>query len=167
METKKHIKKNTSSISGDVFEWKAPEFVYSKKTTKWYAYLVLITLVLIVLYRLISKDIVTPILIILMSFIFGYYGTKKPQTIKYSVGPEGISVGNKNFSIDSLKSYSVQDYNNLSVVIFVPVKRFATLITLYYKPEDEDKVLGFIETVVPFDDRKEDVIDRFSRHIGF
>ena len=102
-----------------------------------------------------------------MSFIFGYYGTKKPQTIKYSVGPEGISVGNKNFSIDSLKSYSVQDYNNLSVVIFVPVKRFATLITLYYKPEDEDKVLGFIETVVPFDDRKEDIIDRFSRHIGF
>jgi len=167
METKKHIKKKESNKAEAVFTWKAPEFVYSKKSAKWYVYLVLVTLALLVLYRFISKDIVTPILIILMAFIFGYYGSKKPQTINYSIGPSGVKVGDKEISIDSLKSYSVQDYKDLSVVIFVPVKRFATLVTLYYHPEDEDKVLGFIETVVPFDNRQEDLIDRFSRHIGF
>ena len=167
METKKHTKKKEIHPAESVFTWKAPEFVYSKKTAKWYVYLIIVTLVLLVLYRLISKDIVTPILILLMAFIFGYYGSKKPKTIDYSVGPNGVKIGEKEISLDSLKSYSVQDYKDLSVVIFVPVKRFATLVTLYYYPEDEDKILGFIETVVPFDNRQEDLIDRFSRHIGF
>jgi hypothetical protein len=167
MSEKNHTKKINNLAKSNTFEWKAPEFVYHKKTNKWYLYLALATIALIVGYLLIFKDIVTPILILLMAFIFGYYGSKKPKMIKYSAGPDGVSVDKKTFPLEALKSYSVQDYKDLSVVIIVPVKRFATLITMYYHPEDEDKVLGFIETVVPFDNRQEDLIDRFSRHIGF
>ena len=149
------------------FEWSAPEFIYFKKTNIWYAYLVGITILVEVGYHFLSKDFVTPVLIVLIAYVFGYYGGKKPDTIKYVVNNESVQINGKVFYYETLKSYSIHDFGNYSSMNIIPVKRFAPLRCLNYKTEDEEKIIKIIENQLPLDNRKEDIVDKFTRLISF
>ncbi len=149
------------------FQWEASEFIYTKKTVKWYLYLSIVTIVLIIIFRFLSKDWVTPILIITLATIFGLYANKKPKKINFSLGKDGVKVEAQTYQYGDLKSYSVVISGDMGCINLLPNKRFSPLIPLYFETKDQDKVLGALESQLPLNERKEDLIEKLMRNIGF
>ena len=158
-------KKTTQSIHK--FEWQGPEFIYTPKNPKWYLYLVAVLIVLIIFFRFVYKDIVTPILIIILGLIFAYYSIKKPNQIAFKIDEHGITTGDKSYFYSDLKSYSETELEHYFCINFLPNKRFSTFIPVYFDKKDHSKIREILENKLPINSRKDDLIERFFRYIGF
>jgi hypothetical protein len=49
----------------------------------------------------------------------------------------------------------------------MPLKRFATLTTVYYAPEDEDKIVNLLSKHLPLEEHKLDAVDHLMQRIRF
>jgi hypothetical protein len=164
---KRPIKKKKTTQRIQKFEWQGPEFIYTPKSPKWYLYLAVVLIVLIIFFRFVSKDIVTPILIITLGLIFAYYSNKKPNQIAFKIDEQGITAGDKSYFYSDLKSYSETEVEDYFCINFLPNKRFSILVPVYFEKKDLSKIHGILENKLPLNNRKEDPIERFVRYIGF
>jgi hypothetical protein len=49
----------------------------------------------------------------------------------------------------------------------MPLKRFGLPTTIYFAPEDEDRIVDIINQHLPFEPRDRDAIDRLMKRIRF
>jgi hypothetical protein len=54
-----------------------------------------------------------------------------------------------------------------SSIVFMPLKRFAPLTTIYYAPEDESKIITILTDRLPFEERKAAAIDSLMKRVRF
>ncbi len=54
-----------------------------------------------------------------------------------------------------------------SSVVFMPLKRFAPPRTIYYAPEDEDRIVGLLVNRLPLEEHRADAVDGLMRRIRF
>lgn len=136
-----------------LMSWKIKEFEKSPKSFKVYLilYLVLISLVV---YGLISNNLLLSILVILIGFSFFIFEKKEPEDVIFAITEEGILIQNELHAYESLKSFWI-DYepgNNIKELsikteqIIVPYLKISLndknpnevrKILLKYLPEEE------------------------------
>lgn len=153
---------NTESVS-----WTASEFVAHEKGISWYAALVVCALVLLVLVYVVTKDKITTGIILFTAIAFGVYAKRKPQTLPYHLDSTGLTVGSKFYGYNQFRSFSVIHDGAFSSISFMPLQRFMPVITVYYAPEDEAKIVQILTARLPAENRGRDFIDRFLHRIRF
>lgn len=147
--------------------WTASEFIDHPKTGMWYVVLSGITVIILVLGYLISHDIFTVIAIIVGALLFGYTASRKPRQLEYSVGPEGITIGEKAYPYNDFNAFSVVEEGAFSSVDFMPLKRFSPILTIYYDPEAEPKLVTILNQHLPVAHHTRTLIDSFMHRIRF
>ena len=153
--------------SDDAISWTASEFVAHEKTTGWYLALAGIAVALAALIFLIARDIISIIVVLVAATAFGVLGGRKPQQKHYSLNASGLTIGQRHYGYHEFRSFSVVPEGAFSSIVFMPLKRFAPLTTIYYAPEDEDKIIDTISVNLPFEERKSDPIDNLMTRIRF
>lgn len=116
---------------------------------------------------LMGRDIISIIVVLVAAVCFGVLGSRKPRQQQYTLSASGLSVGQKHYSFSAFRSFAVVPEGAFSSVVFMPLKRFAPLTTIYYAPEDEDKIVDLISASLPFEERKTDPIDNLMGRIRF
>ncbi len=154
--------KNPTTIS-----WTASEFVAHEKSSGWYGLLGLATLVLAAFVYLISRDAVSVAVVIVGAIFLGIYAASKPRQLEYKLDHQGLNIDTKHWSYSEFRSFSVVPEKAFSSIIFMPLKRFAVPITIYYAPEDEDKILNLLAERLPFEQPPRDAVDSLMRRIRF
>ena len=157
----------TDTENPQTISWTASEFIAHNKTFGWYAGLVVVALILAAGIHLITKDFVAPAVVIVAAAFLGYYGSHKPRELEYRLDRRGISVGERQFSYDAFRSFSVIPEGAFSSIVFMPLKRFALPLTLYYAPQDETKIVNILSDQLPLEERRPDAIDRLMHRIRF
>lgn len=147
--------------------WTASEFVAHEKSANWYGALALAAIVGAGLIYLLTKDGVSSGVIIFCAIIFGIYAARKPRQLQYIIGDQGFSIGEKHYSFQEFQSFTVAQDGAFSSIIFRPLKRFATLKTLYYAPEDEELIVDVLADCLPYEDHAPDAVDRLMHRIRF
>lgn len=147
--------------------WTASEFIAHDKSASWYAAFVAVATVLIGSIYFVSREIFPVIALSFGALLFGIYASRQPRQLQYTLDGSGIGIGKRHYSYDQFRSFSVVPEGAFSSVIFMPLKRFSPSLTIYYAPEDEERVLSVLSTQLPFDQHKLDLTDRFMRHIRF
>jgi hypothetical protein len=147
--------------------WTASEFIAHQKNGGWYGILALGALVASVIVYLITKDIVSSVVILLAAVAFGVVAARQPRELGYQVDGQGLIIGNKEYAYGMFRSFSVIQEGAFASIVFVPLKRFAPLTTIYYDPADEDTIIGVISQHLPMQQRSNDVIDRLMWRIRF
>lgn len=151
-----------------VISWSASEYIAHHKSSGWYVAFVLITIAaLIGIYFITSRDILSVIVVAVVAVVFGMYAGRQPKEQQYSVSDQGISVGQKAYSFHDFKSFSVIDEGAFSSISFMPLKRFMPVISIYYAPDDEEKIVDALSIYLPFDQKQADPVDRFMKKIRF
>jgi hypothetical protein len=51
--------------------------------------------------------------------------------------------------------------------VFTPLQRFSPLTTIYYDPNDEERIVDLLANRLPMEERKRDAIDRLMWRIRF
>lgn len=155
-----------AEIAGTV-TWTAPEFVAHDKSAVWYLGLAIVAVAFAALIYLLTKDVVSTVVIIVVAMIFGIYGRHKPRQISYRLDPTGITIGAKFHGYDEFKSFSAKPEIGLFSLTFTPLKRFAPFTTIYYSEQEEEKIMAVLGARLPYEEPRRDAVDSLMRRIRF
>ncbi len=147
--------------------WTASEFVSHEKSAGWYGALMLVTAVTVALIYLITKDVISTTVVIIAALAFAVLAGRKPKQLQYQLSDTSVSIGHKQLGYTTFKSFSVVPEGAFSSIVFRPLKRFAPLTTIYYAPDDEDKIIALLSKHLPLEEHKLDAVDNMMRRIRF
>lgn len=170
IQTNQPLPDNTNSQiseTNDSLSWVATEFVAHDKSPSWYMGLLLATLVVAAVVYLLTRDKISTGVVLVVALVFGMYASKKPHQLEYSVDKAGVSVGQKYHVYEEFRSFAIVPEGAFSSIVFMPLKRFATMTTIYYAPQDEDKIIDLLEDRLPLEEHGLDAVDRLMRRIRF
>ena len=156
-----------ASHSDSSVSWSASEYVANPKNISWFSMLGIATGLIAVVVYLITKDLVSTIVIVVLGIVVGIFAARQPQTLEYNISEQGIQIGPKGYPYESFRSFSVAQEGGISFVSLAPLKRFMPPITIHYAPDDEEKILTALSSYLPFEEHKRDIVDSFSRRLRF
>lgn len=150
-----------------VVSWTASEFIARDKGGSWYLVLVVGAVGLAALLYFLTKDWVTSGVVIVAALFFGIYGAHKPRQLPYQLDRTGLTIGNKRYSYAEFRSFHVVPEGAFSSITLMPLRRFAVPTSIYYDPNDEERILTILADHLPFEERKPDAIDSLMRRVRF
>lgn len=153
-------------ISGE-FQWTASEFIAHEKSAGWYLALFAVATAIAVGVFIWTKDKVSIFIIYFAAFVLAYFASHKPREMNYAISPDGIDIGSKHYSFNEFKSFGLVPEGAFTSIMFMPHKRFAIPLSIYYPPEDEAKIAELIGSYLPFEEHSKDAIDKLLRAIRF
>jgi hypothetical protein len=151
----------------DSITWTASEFISHAKNPGWHVLVVSGAIVIALIAWLFTRDIVSALVVVLAGAALSVYGNHKPQQLQYQLDTQGLSIGQKHFDFDQFRAFSVVPEGAFSSIALLPTKRFSPLISLYYDPEDEEKIFTILGMHLPHQERSADMLDALMRHIRF
>lgn len=156
-----------SHDAGPSITWTASEFIEHEKSASWYMQFGLASGLGIVIIYLITRDLFSVAVLVLFAAAFMVFAARKPKVLQYSLSNNVMQVGKRGFKLDTFKSFAVVDEGAIHSISLLPLKRFMPALTVYYAPDDEEKIVQFLGNFLPQEDHKQDSIDRFMHKIRF
>lgn len=152
----------------EAITWTASEYIAHHKSPLWFVVLGIAAVVASLgVYFITDGDIVSTIVVLLVAIIFGAYAARKPRVQQYAVSPAGVTIGSRTYGFDVIKSFSVIDEGPFASITFMPMQRFMPVISIYFDPQDEDRIVTFLAQYLPMEQRNHDAIDRLMRKLKF
>jgi len=147
--------------------WTASEFIAHHKSPTWYFGLALCGIVLAALAYLLTRDKITAGIIIFCFLIFGIAAGRQPRVIAYRLDDSGLSVGERHYPYETFKAFALVDEGNFTSLVFLPLKRFGTTLTVYFDPQDEDHILDVLSEYLPLEQGKLDLFESLMHRVRF
>ena len=147
--------------------WTASEFIAHEKSAGWYGALFGCAILAAAFVYLLIRDAISAGVVIVGAVFLAVYAGRQPRQLEYRIDEHGFNIGPKRFSFAHYRSFTIAPDGAFSSVVLMPLKRFATTATLYYAPQDEDKIMSILGATLPFQEHHPDPIDTFMRRIRF
>jgi len=161
-EVSKKIKVDFSAEK-PVFSWESPEFIRYKRDKRWFLYVGIIAIVLIVVFWLL-KQRSGAILVFVASIVFMSLSGTKPRNIRCAVYSEGLVVGSRVYNYSQFKSFSLIGSVDLPKIYLLPAGRLAGQVILPLGSENPGQIKLFIGKHLPEEESKrEDIQDTLNR----
>ncbi len=152
---------------GGTVSWTASEFIAHHKTAGWYAVLAAVTIVIAGLLSLLTHAIISGVVIAVGGIAMASFAGRKPRQLDYQLDESSLSISGRSYPLSSFRSYAVVPEGALISIIFMPLKRFAPITTVYFAPEDEEQIFTILSVQLPFEDYSHDFIDNLMHRIRF
>ncbi len=156
-----------ASIPPDSIQWTASEFIAHQKGVGWYLVLAISAIILAGLTYLISRDLISAVVVVVVAILLAVIASRKPRELQYSVSSKGFTAGHRSYAYGMFKSFSIVQEGAFSSILFMPLKRFMPPVTIYYSPEDESKVVEMLGAYLPVAPVRNDLIDKLLERIRF
>jgi hypothetical protein len=147
--------------------WTASEFIAHEKSPGWYALLALGGVVGAGVIYALTKDEITAGIVLLAAVLLGVFAARKPHVQQYTINQYGIHIGQRTYSFQGFKSFSVTEEGAIASVVFMPLKRFMPALTIYVAPDMENQVLDYLAGFLPLERHRQDAVDSLMKHIRF
>jgi len=153
--------------SSEPVSWTAAEFVAHHKTSSWYLILAAGAALLAVVVWFLFKDLFSSVVVVIVALLFGVYAGRAPRELHYTLDNRGIGIGNKFRSYGEFRSFSVAEDGPAPNIVFMPLKRFGMVATIYYDQANEDAIVNTLSAHLPFAEHVRDPIDALMHRIRF
>jgi hypothetical protein len=150
-----------------LISWRASEFASSDKNGSWYILLAIGSIIFSAVTYLLTKQLFSVIVILILGITVAFYGKLKPRVLDYSIDTNGIFVGNKYYLFTQFKSFSIIEDQAIPSIHLMPIKKLMMPITIYIAPEAADNIIEILGNILPFEDRKRDIADKISQKLRF
>lgn len=147
--------------------WSASEFIAHEKGGMWYVALGLATIIIVGAIFLITHDFFSIAAVALAMVAFGVMAKRKPKTVAYHIGPEGLQANGHVYAYSNFKSFGLQDEGTFSSLVFMPMKRFMLPVYVYFPPEQRDEIMEVLSHYIPFSPVEQGAIDRATHRLRF
>jgi hypothetical protein len=147
--------------------WTASEFIQHDKTAIWYLGLIAGAAILAALIFLLTKDKISTAIIIVVAIVFGIFAGRRPRELEYQVDDSGIHIGQKSYTYADFKSFAIVEEEALESIWLMPLKRFMPIITIYFAPNDGQKIVDTLSSYLPVAEHKLDSVDKLMHRLRF
>jgi hypothetical protein len=147
--------------------WTASEFIANHKSAGWYLLLFLAIGAIAGLTFLFTGDWISSATIVIVGSLFAVLAGKKPRQLSYRLDSSGITVGDKFYPYHDFKSFTLLQEGSFGCINLLPLKRFMPELSIYYPPDEEEKILDVLTLSLPNDQKQEQGFDKLMRKIRF
>lgn len=147
--------------------WTASEYVAHTKGVGWYLVSSIALVGITIAAFLVTRDIITTTIIVVIALLVGVSSAQKPRVLPYHLSPQGLTISNKFYPYSQFKSFSIMDEGVFSSIMFLPMQRFMPSLSIYYDPEDEERIVAALSVYLPMEMRKHDLMDNLARRLRF
>jgi hypothetical protein len=147
--------------------WTASEFIAHEKSAGWYINLAVAAVLLAGLTFLVTRDGVSAAVVIVGAVFFAIFAARKPRQLEYGISRYGVSIAAKQYGFQDFKSFSLVQEGAFGAINFMPLKRFAPVLTIYYEPTQEQQILSILAEHLPFEEARPDRVESLMRLIRF
>jgi hypothetical protein len=147
--------------------WQASEYIAHDKNAGWYVLVTLTSIAVSAVVYLITRDRVSPVVVLILGMLFAVFGARKPQVLDYSISNTGVHIGRRHYPYSMFRTFSILEEEAVRSILLMPLQRFNLPISIYYDPADETKIVDALGSYLPHEDRKAGPIDNFMRKIHF
>ena len=147
--------------------WMASEFIHHDKSASWYLGLFAVAAAAGAGIFFLTHDIVSVAVILFAAFFLAYFGAHKPRQLEYKIDGQGITVGGKFYAFNDFRSFSLVPEGAFNSIVFMPLKRFAVPLSIYYDPRAETQIIDVLKNRLPFEPGRLDVSEKLMRKIRF
>lgn len=158
---------NPGSAKGDSVSWTASEFIAHRKNVGWYATVALVTVIVTALVFVLTHDRISTVMIIIVGILFCLGAARKPRVLSYKLDNDGLTIGDRLHPYGEFRSFTMLRDGPFANIELLPFKRLMPQTSIYCSPEDEDEIVDMISQHVPYEQRPNSFVDRFTRHIRF
>jgi hypothetical protein len=151
----------------EAISWSASEFVSHEKNKSWYLLLIIYLFVLSGIVFAVTRQILSVLVVFVLGAAVGVFGSLKPRELNYAVNTTGVSVGDKHYDFNSLKSFILYQDSAIPSVQLMPQKRLMMPITLYLPPENAGRIIEFLGEFLPVEQKQPDFVDRLTHKFHF
>lgn len=152
---------------GSLATWSASEFIAHDKPKNWYFLLFILSIATSAVIYLITREIFSVIIVLVLAAAMAVYAGVKPRVLKYGIYSDGFKVGDKLYPYTVFRSFSVMDDTSIPSIQLLPQKRFMVPVTVYCNPGDIDAIAEILGEFLPYEHKERDMIDKFSSRIKF
>ena len=145
--------------------WEASEYIHHEKSVGWYLLFGLGSAIIIGGTYLLLEDIISIIVVTLMSITILVFANRRPRALQYVLSDEGIKIDGRGYAYSSFKSFSIMQYGAVESIYLEPLERFMPPISVYYAPEQAEMITEMIGQYLPHRDREPDFVDRLVHRI--
>ena len=117
-------------------QWQASEFINHQKNAAWFVPLAIAIILASAVIYLITRSFFSAAVIMLGGIAFMVFAQQKPRTLSYSLTNSTIRIGNKVYSYDDFRTFSILLEGGLPSIFLEPIKRFIPPLSIYFAPED-------------------------------
>jgi hypothetical protein len=147
--------------------WTASEFIAHHKGAAWYLILLLIGALFCAIVYLLTRDLITLGVILLCFLVFGISAARKPRVLAYRLDANGLTIGQRLYPYETFKAFALVDEGSFTSIAFVPLKRFRPPLSIYFAPEDEDRILEVLTQHLPLEPGELDLFETLMRRVRF
>lgn len=167
MEEAQSNEQYVDSKSLTPIEWTASEYISHEKSAGWHGMLFAAAGVLITVVFIVSRDILSTIVIALSAVAMSVYAKKKPEQKSYLLDSQGITIDGTLYPFANFKSFSIVEEGSINSVWLKPLQRLVPTTVIYFPPDQEEKIEDLLSYYLPFEQKSMDAIDRMTRRIRF
>lgn len=154
------------SVPDAPVSWTASEYVHPDKNGLWYVLFVVIALSLIAIDIFLLKSYTFSVLVVVMAVSLVVYIRRAPRDIQYTLSAkQGLYIGEKLYNLADFKAFGlIRDGEHHSIML-IPIKRFATGVSVYFPEEAGERIVDILGKVLPMENLKLDMIDIVVRKL--
>ncbi len=153
--------------AAEPISWTGSEFIAKPKGASWYFALGAIVTVISAIVYITVGDVVTIVTLILAGILFAIIAGRAPRQRSFMIDDRGVTVDSKLFPYHDFKSFNVLRDGAIGYIDLRPLRRFMPELSLYYAPEDEQKIFNVLATHLPNEQEGERKVDRLMRKLKF
>ncbi len=161
--TTEKIKKEKKEVS-----WRAAEYEHLEKERGWFLIIGAVAFVLAV-FAFWQNDFFFGVFIVLATALVMYFGRREPRVYDFAVGERGVSIGEKEYPLGRLESFSIRERRNRLDDLVIKKKTNAN--PFIHIPVDErtakDVRRILKEAGLPETEYQESIIDIVTDLLGF
>lgn len=148
------------------FSWDASEYVHIDKGTMWLVGLMVVVLVLAGV-AIWLHEWTFAILVVVMGVAMGVFAFRPPRVLHYTLTDQGIQIADKLYPYKDYRAFGVLEDGAFYTMEFIPVKRFAPALSIYFDEEDGEDIVDIVGEHLPMEKVNLDLIDAVMRRLRF
>lgn len=152
--------------SAEPVHWSANETIDADKGGLWFVALIIVALALIAGDIFLLKEFTFSILVVVMAAVIILYSRRPARLIDYTLsGEQGLYIGEKLYHFSEFKAFGLIRDQGQHSILLIPVKRFATGVSVYFPEESGEKIVDILGARLPMQELKLDMIDVIVRKL--
>jgi hypothetical protein len=160
-------KKQNETDKNRMVNWTGSEFIANHKDKRWFVSFFGALALGVAIIFILTRDYISAISVAIVGVLFAFLANHKPRQLSYMIDNNGINIGPKFYPFEQFKSFSLAQDGAIGYVELLPMKRFMPDVSIYFPPEEADKVVAILSDHLPHHEDGERQIDKLAKKLRF
>lgn len=149
----------------DTVTWSSAEYIEHDRTPLWYGVFAGVLLAITLFMFFVTNELLAAIAILIVGGSVFFFASRPPLTRTYTLTPQTISIDSRSYELADFTSFAVVQEGVRDSIWLKPNKRFAPMLMIYFEPEDEQKIVEALSSLLPLEERQLDNLDKITRRL--